>query len=243
MYIIREAVERWGHASDEGVLRIGFDPAGPGDQGDELAWAIVRGSKCLAIIRRRGLTVEAGMAETFAIMRVYKRNDEDPMLMLDTDGPIGSEYYGRFRAEAEHRRLHDVANTFEVYGVKPSSKHVRDPSKFQRVRDELWWVLAEWLAGGGSIPNDDKLQGELHMPEWSSLPAGQLQATPKPVLRDLLNRSPDSADALALAVRQPLRAQAQAAAPPPRPATQNVYDTDKIFDPYRWQESFMPKRR
>lgn len=243
MYVIREAVERWAGASEEGVLRIGYDPAGPGDQGDDHAWAVVRGSKCLQIIRRRGLSVDAAMSDTYALMRVHKRDDETPLLMIDSEGPIGSEYYGRFRADSEHRRIHDVANAFEVYGVKPSSKTVRDPTKFQRVRDELWWVLAEWLGSGGSIPNDDKLQGELHAPEWSSLPGGQLQATAKPVLRDLLNRSTDSADALAVAVRQPMRSTVDARPPEPRPTTQNVWNTSKTFNPYNWQKDFMPTGR
>lgn len=243
MWMIEEAVLRYATAPDEGRLQIGYDPAGPGDQGDEHAWAIVRGAKCLAIIRRRGLTVDAAMADTFSLMRLHRRGDEEPVLVVDQQGPIGGEFFGRFRAEAERCAWHDRANRFELHGFLPSSKRVRERTKFERRRDEIWWTLADWMRTG-AIPNDDKLKSEIHHAEWQSTVGGLLKVSDKDSFHAALNRSPDSADALTLATMplgQDLPDPGPASPPPPR--TQNPYDTTRVFNPYDGPKAFMPKNR
>jgi hypothetical protein len=230
MVVIIEAVARWATTPESGPLRIGYDCAGPGNQGDEHAWAVVRGEKCVTIIRRRGLTVDAALAQTFGIMATFARDGEIPELLVDEEGPIGGQIFGRFRAEAEHRTATNTGQIFAVRGVKASSKHVRDPSKFERVRDELIWVLGEWLQTG-AIPNDGKLQAELYAIVWSSLPDSRLKATSKADLWDILRRSPDSLDALALAIYQPVvwRPE-QTAALPSRYADPSGHDNAWAFE-------------
>lgn len=198
---IEEAIARWEGMPEEGLLTIGYDPAGPGDAGDEHAWAVVRGAKCLALFPMRGLDEEPALAMTYSLLTMHRRGPEVPTVNIDAEGPIGSVLHARLRAEAERRRLHDKGNLFDVVGVKSSSKVVRDPQKFQRVRDELIWTLAEWIATAG-IPRDDKLQSELHEPIWTSTPSGQITSTPKSAIREKLGRSPDRFDALALAVHR-----------------------------------------
>ncbi|HEX3343917.1 MAG TPA: hypothetical protein VHS09_05055, partial [Polyangiaceae bacterium] len=193
MFRIEQAVARHATAPDSGPLTIGYDCAGPGDGGDEHVWAVVRGSKCLTIHRRRGLNEEAALAETSAIVRTARRENEDVRLLVDAEGPIGGALYGRLRAEAEHRRAHDPGNAFTVVPVRASSRFVREPTKFGRVRDELVWRLAEWLIDG-SIPVDAKLEAELYAPSWETVASGCLKCTSKSVLRDMLGRSPDSFD-------------------------------------------------
>lgn len=246
MWIIEAAIARWAEVSDEGVLAIGYDVAGPGDGGDDHCWAPVRGAKCLAIIRDRALDEEQALAKTYAILDVYRREGEVPRIMVDSEGPYGSAIYGRLRAESERRLLQDARKGFDVFGVKASSRSVRDPSKFERVRDELVWVLGEWMRDGAAIPNDPKLQAELYAPRWSSVPGGQLRTTPKTALRDLLNRSPDSADALALAVRQPhgWRAEDVDDAAHDRAPLADAYEqrAERTFDPYEGQRAWQPRR-
>jgi len=118
---------------------------------------------------------------------------------VDAEGLIGSELLGRLRSEAEERRLRDPGNAFEVVQIRSSSKYVRDPSKFERVRDELIWTLGGWMQDG-AIPKDDKLEIELYEPTWISMPDGRIRATAKSEIRDRIGRSPDTFDALALAV-------------------------------------------
>lgn len=202
MHAIEAALERWVSADDNDVLNIGYDPAGPGDGGDEHVWAFVRGSKCERLHPRRGLDEDAAVAETLSLLKIHRRPGEIPQLKVDAEGPIGSVIFARLRSEAERRRLHEPAAAFDVFAVRSSSKYVRDKTKFVRVREELIWALSEWMATG-AIPRDDKLQSELWEPVWSSIPSGQLVATPKDDIREKLGRSPDRFDALALAVHVP----------------------------------------
>lgn len=241
MHRIEEARARWREAADpDEVLAIGFDPAGPGDAGDELGFAPVRGAKCLELYTRRGLDEERGLAEVYHLLEKHRRPGETPRVMLDAEGKIGAAYYGRLRAEAERRRTADPATAFEVYGVRTSSRFVRERDKFARVRDEVWWNLAQWMLTG-AIPLDHKLEAELHAPMWHSMPDGKIRATGKDDLRDYLGRSPDRADALALAVDPP-----RAWRPPedderaPAPTRPERAHDERLggVDPYAWERTF-----
>jgi phage terminase large subunit len=200
MALIESALARWSELEEQGPLVIGLDPAGPGDKGDEFAWAMVRGPKLAPLHRRRGLTTDAACEETYSLLKIHRRDGEVPEVHLDSEGMIGSELLGKLRAESERRRLHDVANVFDVVSIRSSSKYVRDPTKFERVRDEMIWNCAEWMATAAGIPKDDKLQIEMYEFQWTSMPDGRLRATPKSEIRDKLGRSPDSFDAVCIAV-------------------------------------------
>lgn len=206
LFDIDSAQRRWADTVDDGDLAIGIDWAGPGEGGDEWAFAVVRGSKCLAIVTRRGLTVEQGIGDALALLRVHRRGDEVPRLMVDIEGPTGGELWGRLKALSETSIGFE---SFTVHGVKASSWARRSPQLYERVRDELWANIADWLRRGGAIPPDDhKLAEELRWPSWESiLSRGQqrLKATAKDRLRspEMLGRSPDRADALGLALWVP----------------------------------------
>jgi phage terminase large subunit len=232
MVRIEAAIARWAEAEADGELTIGWDIAGDGIDADENAWAIRRGRKCIAVYRRRALSEEAALAETYGLLQMYRRDGEVPRVMVDAEGPIGSAYYGRLRGEAEHRQQHSPGSLFEVYGIRASSRFVRDKTKFDRVRDELIWTLSQWLIDG-AIPNDSKLQSELYEPKWEPNSNNKLVATPKHLIREKLGRSPDSLDALALSVRGPTIILEEASAPPQQTAI-DVYQmpAEQAFDPY-----------
>ena len=248
MVRIEAAVARWSEASDDGPLSIGWDVAGDGIDADDNCFAAVRRLKCITIHRRRGLDDEGALSEFYAFLRMHRRDDEIPRVLVDAEGPIGSRIYGRLRAEAEHRMLHDKRNTFDVYGVRASSRFVRDKTKFDRVRDELIWVLSQWMIEG-AVPADHKLQTELYAPQWEPNPNNKLVATPKHTLRDKLGRSPDALDALALAVREPVGAieQGTQSGPDQQGQTGGVdpYSIGRGFDPYAFQSAAIgrPQRR
>jgi phage terminase large subunit len=239
MVRIEAAIARWSEplGEEKDALSIGWDIAGDGIDADENAWAFRRGRKCLGIERRRGLREEAALALTYEFLRAYRRPGEVPTLVIDAEGPIGSAYYGRARGEAEHRALRAPESLFNVYGVRASSRFVRDKTKFDRVRDELIWTLSQWLVEG-AIPNDPKLQAELYEPKWEPNANNKLVATPKHAIREKLGRSPDSLDALALSVRGPtvFLEDTQAAGQP----AIDVYaqPAERTFDPFAsvdWQ--------
>jgi hypothetical protein len=162
--------------------------------------------KCLAIFRKRGISDEEALAFTYSLLDVHQKEGEDSQIVVDAEG-VGDKFYQRMTGESEERRIRGRGkNQFTCVRVKSSSKAVREPRRLERVRDELVWELSQWMIEG-AIPSDDRLEGELYAPQWTTVPhvifGSVLRSTQKPVLRDLLNRSPYSFDALALAVRRP----------------------------------------
>lgn len=189
--------------SDDGQLSIGIDPAGPGDGGDDTAFAIVRGKKQIGMYAFRSLTEDAIVAHARGFVAQYRRAGElPPRIIIDSEGPIGSALTGKMRGIADVLRRSRPQESYECYGVKASMPARRKPQLYDMARDELWANLAEWLKEGTIIP-DFQLEAELHAPNWESTLKGKLRATHKNKLRDMLGRSPDRADALALAVWEP----------------------------------------
>jgi phage terminase large subunit len=73
-----------------------------------------------------------------------------------------------------------------------------------RLRDKLWFNLRDWLKEGGKAPQDRFLSQELAAPVYSFDLRGRIKVESKDDIRNKLHpkRSPDRADALALAVFQ-----------------------------------------
>ena len=86
-------------------------------------------------------------------------------------------------------------------GVKTSYKPTQscDVGEFNKLRDELWWLSREWLRTdpGEMLPPDEMLLEELLCPTYG-VENGKLRIMQKKVMRELLKRSPDRADALVL---------------------------------------------
>lgn len=193
---LADAEERWDDAVAEGRLHIGVDPAGAGVGGDESAFAIRRGKKVLQVVTFRGLTEAAHVAHLVGFLTVHRKSREEPALVkVDPDGEVGWKVYRAIKAYSE-----DHASELEVVGVRGGDKG-RQPQNYFRVRDELWANLAAWVRDGGALPSDVKLAKELHTPEWVPIGvAGCVKVTAKSDMRAVLGRSPDRADAVALAV-------------------------------------------
>lgn len=71
-----------------------------------------------------------------------------------------------------------------------------DP-RFYNKRAEMWWKMAEWVKGGGKIPNIPELVPELTVPTYT-FEKGKLRIEEKDQIKERLGASPDIADALAL---------------------------------------------
>lgn len=69
-----------------------------------------------------------------------------------------------------------------------------------RMRDQLWWAVREWLADGAALPPDLERDEELQAPTYSFDARQRIQVESKDSIKKRLKRSPDRADALALAV-------------------------------------------
>lgn len=244
---ITDAQIRWNDLIDDGLLSIGVDPAGHAVGGDEYAFSIVRGVKHIGIHTFAGLSEDQAIAHLKAFLLTYRRGDEIPQVIIDSEGPIGGSLLFRLQAMAEFLRINKVDESFEVFGVKASVPARRAPHLYDKARDELWANLAEWMETGGII-SDNKLEAELNTPMWEPISNGKAKVTAKDEFRKLLNRSPDRADSLALAVWQPrtwMTGKKRVDLPPVMESTlpQKIngfdpYDTSLIdegggFDPYK----------
>lgn len=224
LHDIAMAEARWHDLPAEGRLHIGIDPAGPGDGGDETVFAIRRGLKILELRAFRSLTESQILTQGLAIASEFREGREQrPLFVIDREGPIGSRVFGLFRAREDN-----APETLQVMGVRASDRAYREPHIYDRCRDEIWANTARWITKeGGSIPEDTKLSRELHCPEWEAQLSGKLKASSKDKMKKELGRSPDRADAVALAVwpagavaeyvvSEPERQQEDHAAPPQR---------------------------
>ena len=110
---------------------------------------------------------------------------------------------------------HQVAEV--PFGSKPIDAH------YLNRRMEMWQGMADWIRGGGALPPDEALKGELTAPTYSYNNAGLLQLERKEDVKERLMRSPDLADALALTFAAPV---AWAPSEAPRKAS--------TYDPMEW---------
>lgn len=83
--------------------------------------------------------------------------------------------------------------------VASSPTEKTELGEFQILRDQLWWACREWLRTdpGAMLPPDEMLVEELAVPTYE-VKNGRVRVMKKDVMRDLLKRSPDKADALCL---------------------------------------------
>jgi hypothetical protein len=189
----------------DGVLKLGVDAAGAGEEGDEWGFCLTRGKRTVGdILTERGLDASTtAVPRIESLLKVFRKGQEIPVVVIDAEGEIGSRLLGTLKARAEWLRVHDVPNSYEVHGVRSSQHATREVRFYERVRDELWANVSRWLKEGGAIPPDYKLESELHAAAWTTLVSGKAKATSKDVLREFLGRSPDRADALCLSVWEP----------------------------------------
>jgi len=233
IHAIRQAEERWPDASDKGRLFIGLDPSGPGGLGDESVFCVRRNLKVLQLYAMRGLTEDAHLQHLLGILSVHRLpREEAPVLVLDREGSIGSRVFGLLRAYAD---THE--GEFVVVGVRSSDRASRERENYDRVRDELFANLHDWIVkSGGAIPEDTRLERELHAAEWIDQANGRRKATPKSELRKALGRSPDRADAVALSVWETADTRADSGDSPQETATEP--DRYPRLDPYAGMETW-----
>ena len=96
---------------------------------------------------------------------------------------------------------HMNRNSCSASSVKVASSPTESTElgEFQILRDQLWWSCREWLRtdSGAMLPPDEMLVEELATPTYE-VTNGKIRVMKKDVMRDLLKRSPDRADALCL---------------------------------------------
>lgn len=231
VHVIELAEQRWWETPVAGRLFIGLDPAGESGRGDESMFAVRRGLKLLRFAPHRGLDDAAHVTELLRIIEAEALPREVPVVVLDSEGPIGTPVR---RLLADYLEVHPHA--FELVPVRASDKAVRQPKMYDRMRDELAANLEMWFRDGGAIVEDAKLAHELHSLEWREHVNGKLKLTPKDVLKKVLGRSPDRYDALALSAWEPLSLMHDL--PDSAAHLLDADDAEKRFDPYAAEDTW-----
>lgn len=228
IHCIAEAEARWDSTPGDGRLFIGFDPSGDGPDGDEAVWCTRRGYRMESLFGKRGLTRQALLMHTLGIVRKNRKRREIPVVVMDSEGKVGAEVHGHFRAYLDTQDEPE----FELIGIRASNKAHRTPLVYDRQRDELAGNFLGWLNEGGAIVSDTKLAKEMHEFEWVTTTAGRVKITPKKDIKKALGRSCDRYDACVLACWEPLII---ADGRPPRKSTQPQGSVTRLrpaMDPY-----------
>jgi phage terminase large subunit len=98
-----------------------------------------------------------------------------------------------------------AADVLKATHSRPHEVQFHAPSgndRYRNRRAEMWFGLAEWVKGGGWLPNVPELVAELTAPTYLFL-NGKFQIEAKEQVKERIGRSPDLADALALTFAVP----------------------------------------
>jgi hypothetical protein len=134
---------------------------------------------------------------------VVKINEWDlEKVKVDTIG-VGWGIYGQLKdLSTKHNLTGETSHSAEVIGVNVAEQSSK-PNRFRNKRAELWWNTGRENSRLGlwdlSSVSDDVID-ELTTPKYEIMDAkGKIKIQPKEEVIDILNKSPDKAEALLLA--------------------------------------------
>lgn len=198
--LLTEMQERHVDVEPTGRLWIGCDPAGDGDGGDESGFCARRGFKVLELRAKRALSPQRHIAEIQDLIAAHGAPGlQKPVVVCESEGEASWKVYRELREHVER------TGEFELVRLRTSDRAVRQPTIYDRVRDEMWANARMWAREGGAIPEHSALETDLHTPEFSTDIRGRMKVTPKKDLRKLLGRSPDVGDAFVMSLWEPAR--------------------------------------
>lgn len=246
--MIADSQKRWqlGLVGD-GRLCIGVDVAGEGRDGDETAICVRRGMRVISIEAARGMTGPAILHRIRGLLAQHRTVDDGadnrPAVILDRDGAEGARVYTLFR---EHNWNHELE--FQLIGFRGAEPPPRHGDTYRLTRDALYGGLLDWFRLGGTVPEDLKLEGELYAMRWVDHVSNKQVLVSKSDLAQVLSRSPDRCDSLALSTWGSGVSQIPESAAHPESnavdpyktvethapgAEFDIYSSDQLFDPYR----------
>jgi phage terminase large subunit len=184
--LVNEAVARYDTTPPTGQLNIGVDVARFGD--DETVICCRRGNR---IIEWKFLQGSDNVDVAGEVLKMARRLTTGILdvarIKVDTCG-LGSGVYDILSRETDIEAVSvNVAESATVEG-------------YYRLRDQLWFAIRDWLAGGGAFADDARLLSELVAPEYGFDTQNRTKVESKDDTKRKLKRSPDRADALALSI-------------------------------------------
>lgn len=164
-------------------MRLGVDVARYGD--DRTVLFPRQGRRAfLPIVMRHAKDSAVSTEIATAVLRAQQEHGAGPIIMDATGG---------WAAGASDVLKASRARPVEVQFHAPAGN-----PKYRNRRAELWFGMAEWVKGGGWLPQIPELVGELTTPTYLFGGDGKFLLEPKDQVKARLGRSPDLADALAL---------------------------------------------
>ncbi len=177
------------------ALDIGVDVARFGD--DESVVTGLRGKLALPSLVLHSMDGPDVAGKVLEYARLHRRTGERPRVKVDVIGYGASAFDVLVRCSEEVEAI--AVNVSESATAKAAPG---DPG-YAKLRDQLWFGVSDWLKDGGALPPDSKLEAELVAPMYRFDTRGNYVVESKEELKKRLKRSPDRADALALAIYNP----------------------------------------
>lgn len=194
---VEQSNARWlaVNGKGEGNTAYGVDPAWKGEDKSAIA------RKVGVVIERVESHAKEDTMQTAG--RVAAAVNKRTPVAIDTIG-VGAGVYDRLKELAYSVRSVNVSKP----ALNPHSKKpLTDESgtvTFVNLRSALWWMLREAIDPSNpdaiALPPDDQLTGDLTAPKWWYNSKGQIVVESKDDIRERIGRSPDKADAVALAL-------------------------------------------
>jgi phage terminase large subunit len=143
--------------------------------------------QAIALRSMDGTTVAGHVMDTVARMA------KGPVTVnVDVIG-VGASVYDHLKNSDRAKKLRITVNAINV-----AERATADG--YSKLRDQLWFGVRDWLRDGGTFASNPKLEAELVAPVYGFDTQGRAKVESKDDIKKRLGRSPDYADALALAV-------------------------------------------
>lgn len=190
--VVDSALERWEDTAAIGTLSLGVDVARFGD--DESIIYAVRGQhahKPITMRNRDGNYVARAIIE--AVRKHRKGSDKRVEVRIDEVG-LGSSPVDALRNLDATKELGIVVMPLHVQSA------ASDVDNYHNLGSEMAFQLADWLKGGGAIPDDPNLVEELVSNTYDLDAKGRRRVASKKDIKKLIKRSPDRRNALEMAI-------------------------------------------
>lgn len=170
----------------EGVLAIGVDVARFGD--DVTVIQAVRGNRAFVPKQMHQADSRQIITAIRTMVETLRYDGEIPIVRIDTIGVGFAVFDGMQHAE-----------WCEVVSVNAAQRLDENP-EYHNVRAAMYFGLLAWAKNGGRCQENRLLRQELSVTQYEFTAKNKIIVEEKKAIRKKLKRSPDFADALALAV-------------------------------------------
>lgn len=167
-----------------GIRKMGIDCAGSG--ADNNVFTVVDDAGILE-------EVKIQIADTFKMFSIAQeliKKWDIRRINIDVTGGFGNGVYDMLKANYKNIIINGVN-----FGGKP-----KDEKRFVNARAEMYFDGTDRIRDDGFYVDDPMIKEELQFTTYDINSAGKVLLCPKSVIKELIGRSPDSADALMLAL-------------------------------------------